>query len=204
MILRVEQISRLPKRKHIIKNLNGKVLYNASVPKVFEGTIEIDDVNYKIITDEISKTIIYKEREKCGEINQKVEVTKKILFLPIGYEFNEISYDGKKYQMYESGLGANQHYFSIYEDKNTIAIIHKDDRVINYLNTYTVYAETDTATKLALICVMFLESTAFCDRTGGLGNGVVDSPYYTAQKALRERYDPTFIPQIKKAAGIDF
>ena len=185
MIYRLEQTIRLPRRKHEIKNLSGNLIYNAGVPNVFEAYLEFSDGTVEINTDEISKSTIKKNNQIVGEIFTKVEVTKKILFLPIGIEYNDIVLNGKTYKMYESGLGANQHYFSIYEENNVVAVIHKDDRVVNYLNTYTIYAENKDYMDIALICAMFLESTAFCDRTGGIGNSIVDSPYYTAQKKLR-------------------
>lgn len=203
MIYRLEQTIRLPERKHEIKNLSGNLIYNAGVPNVFEAYLEFVDGTVEINTDEISKTIIKKNNQIIGEIFTKVEVTKKILFLPIGIEYNDIVLNGNIYKMYESGLGANQHYFSIYEKNNVVAVIHKDDRVVNYLNTYTIYAENKDNMDVALICAMFLESTAFCDRTGGIGNSIVDSPYYTAQRKLREKYDPSFIPKIKALEGIE-
>lgn len=203
MIYRLEQTIRLPQRKHEIKGLSGNLIYNAGVLNVFEAYLDFEDGTVEISTDEISKTTIKKNSQIIGEIHTKVEVTKKILFLPIGIEYNDIVLNDIIYKMYESGLGANQHYFSIYKDNTVVAVIHKDDRVVNFLNTYTLYAENKESMDVALICAMFLESTAFCDRTGGIGNSIVDSPYYTAQKGLREKYDSSFIPKIKALEGID-
>lgn len=203
MILRVEQISRLPQRKHVIKKLDGTLLYSGEVEKVFKARIELEYKKVDIVTDDINRTIISENNVQIGEISSKVFVTKKILFLPIGYEYNEVLYRGRTYHMYESGLGANQHFFSIYFEGKTIAVIHKDDRVVNYLNTYTLYAETEEEMEVALICTMFLESTAFCDRTAGIGYKVEDSPYYTTQKELRDKYDPNFIPMIKEMHEIN-
>lgn len=202
MILRLEQISRLPQRKHIVKKLDESILYEAEVEKVFKANIEFEHGKVDIITDEINQTIINKNNVQIGKISSKVFVTKKVLFLPVGYEYNEVIYEGKTYQMFESGLGKNQHFFSIYNEDETVAVIHKDDRVVNYLNTYTLYAEDKQEMEVALICTMFLEATAFCDRTAGIGYKVDDTPYYTAQKELRDRYDSNFIPKIKLKDGV--
>lgn len=203
MIYRLEQTVRLPQREHEIKNIFGETILNAGVPSVFEAYLNLTNAIIKISTDDAAKSTITSNNQKIGEIHTRVEVTKKILFLPVGIEYNYIVLNGNEYKMYESGLGANQHYFSIYNGNNVVAVIHKDDRVVNFLNKYTLYAEKDEYMFVALICTMFLESTAFCDRTGGIGNSVVDSPYYTAQKELRNKYDPSFIPKIKALEGVE-
>lgn len=202
MILRLEQKTRLPQRTHEVYDLSFNKICNAGVSKVFDAYIALNGELIKIVTDEICKSAIKKGENICGYINHKLEVTKKILFLPIGYEYDEIEYNGRIFTIYESGLGANQHFFSLYENNCVVAVIHKDDRVINYLNTYTLYAENSVNMDMALIYAMFLESTAFCDRTAGLGYSDVNIPHYSAQKELRDKYDPSFIQRVKMNDGV--
>ena len=202
MILRIKQTSRLPVRKHEIRFLNNKVFCTGGVQSVFESYLNCENNYYEIKTDEISKTVITRNGVQIGLISQDIFITKKVLFLPIGYEYYKMSFENESFQIFESGLGAGKHFFTIYKNDSIVAVIHKDDKVINHLNTYTAYCEKNEGVLMMLIFAMFLESTAFCDRTGGIGNTVVDSPYYSTQKELRERYDPTFIERVKKLDGI--
>lgn len=202
MILRLEQVSRLPDRKHIVKAMDGTVVYSGGVPRATESYLELNGELITTSVENISTAGVCKNTVRIGQIVQKLQVTKKILFLPTGYDYFEVSLFGHVFQMYDIGLGANQHYVSICNEDRTVAVIHKDDRVINYLNTHTVYAENNNAMNVALICAMYLESTVFCDRSAGLGNGINDCPYYSAQKELRAKYDSTFIPRIKTMDGM--
>ena len=87
--------------------------------------------------------------------------------------------------------------YVLYNNEKTTKTILELDNAIDELD------ETEEEMEVALICTMFLESTAFCDRTAGIGYKVEDSPYYTTQKELRDKYDPNFIPMIKEMHEIN-
>ena len=196
MIVRLEQISRLPSRNHEIRQADSSLIGTGTVPDLFNGLMKIGRDTYAAITNNVARTELYQNESAIGWISQTVEVTKKILFLPIGFEYYIYNVLGKELRVYESGLGQDMHFFSVYENGVVVGVIHKDDLVKNYKNTYTLYAEADEMLLPLCLFTMFLESTAFCDRTGGLGNVTDNTPFYTAQKELQLKYDPNFIPHI--------
>lgn len=202
MIIRFEQTERLPERKHQILDLQGKILGTGGVPDIFNGYFSYNGSDYSAITQNISTAIFIKNGAEIGSITQCLEVTKKILFLKTGYEYYKVLNDQNRYLLFESGLGKNKHFYSLYLSGNVVGVIHKDDLVQNYKNTYTLYAISDSVMLVLLLCTIFLESTAYCDRSSAVGNMYDNTPYYTRQKELTEKYDPTFIPRIKAMDGI--
>ncbi len=198
MIYRLEQTERLPLRKHVIKNKrDGAAIYAAHVPGVFRSSVTIDGAVFETVTETISKTVVIKNGMIAGEITPVFVKTGKFLFLPIGYDGYRLKTENEEIEIFDIGLGADHHYIVLLSEGKTVAVIHKDDKVVNYLNTYTIYAEDKEHMDKAIIVAMFFESTAYCDRTAGIGYSVVDSPYYSSQKELRAKYDPTFIERVK-------
>lgn len=202
MIIRFEQTERLPERKHKILDNHENILGLGWVPDIFKGFFSYEGCEYSSITQTISKAVFSKNGIEMGWITQCLEVTKKILFLKTGYEYYKVLYDQKSYHLYESGLGKDKHFFSLYMNGCVLGVIHKDDLVKNYKNTYTLYANDENIMLVLLLCTIFLESTAFCDRSSAVGNMSDNIPYYTRQKELKEKFDPAFIPRIKAMDGI--
>lgn len=50
---------------------------------------------------------------------------KKILFVSVGYDYYKIQFYDREYQLYEIGLGTDRHYLCLYQDGQTVAIVHK-------------------------------------------------------------------------------
>lgn len=196
MIYRVEQISRLPVRKHEVKTKDGHFLYAAGVPQVLQSYLDFPEGRITIQTESISKIIILLQGVVIGEIIPKLCVTKKVLFLPIGYEYYSYRLYDKQYEVYESGLGPNKHFYTLYYQGKTTGIIHKDDLVLKYRNNYTVYTLSEQEMKAALIYTMFLEAGPNCHYGAAIDNLDSNVPYYTKQKELREKYNPAFLEQV--------
>ena len=196
IIYRVEQLSRLPVRRHEIKTSTGDLLYFAGVPQVLRAYLDLPEGQIIVRVESLSKAAISFQGAVIGEIIPKLYVTKKVLFLPIGYEYYEYHLYDKQYEVYESGLGPDKHFYFIYYQGKTIAQIHKDDRIIRYLNNYSVYALTQQEMMAALIYTMFLEAGPNCHYGAAIDNLDVDIPYYTKQKELQEKFDPAFLQKV--------
>lgn len=196
MIARLIQKSRLPDRKHSLHLKSGECYGHGGVPSVFNAYLNYRGQNFIIETNQNNQALITLNNTQIGSVSHELHATKKLFAIPIGYEYMKFRVFEHEYFVYESGLGPGKHYFTFYENDRTIAVIHKDDRVINYLNTYTLYSRNDEDMCYASVFTMYLESTAFCDRTGGLGNSIVDSPYYSLQKELRKKFNSEFLKEI--------
>ena len=202
MILKLIQTERLPVRKHVFEDLSCKNAGAGIVPKCFVADIKIfGDALHMEMREHLTMEI-QRDGLNVGKINQDIVVTKKILFLKTGFDYFKFSFDEIEYSVFESGLGSNQHYFCLYSGNDTVGIIHKDDFVRNYCDTYTLYTIDKAIMKALCVFAMYLEATFYVDRTAGIGNSEECISHYSAQAELREKYDPTFIPRIKQMDGM--
>lgn len=199
LIYRVKQISRLPVRKHEVRTKDGHFLYAAGVPQALQSYLDFPEGRITIQTESISKIIILLQGVMIGEIIPKLCVTKKMLFLPVGYEYYSYRLYDKQYEVYESGLGPNKHFYTLYCQGETTGIIQKDDRVVNYRNNYTVYTMNRQEMTAALIYTMFLEAGPNCHHGAAIDNLESNVPYYTRQKELQEKFDPLFLKRVIEA-----
>ena len=200
MIFKCIQKERLPLSWHEFTE-NGNIICTSEIPKAGYGKLFLGADCFELKIDSVFKPIkIYRNGVEYGTLSPKICVTKKVAFLKTGYEYYELSLPFGTFLIYESGLGAGQHYYSIYKDDTVLAVIHKPDRVVNYLDSYTCYLENrEDFFPTALYC-LFLESAAYFN-IDATGNVVDNTSTYTAQQELREKYDPTFIPRIKQKEG---
>ncbi len=201
MIYRIEQVERMIRRRHEVKNLNGEIVYHARTPVRFVAEVIMDDSLIRVRLNGMGKYLITKDDVEIGELKQDMVKTKKVLFMQIDYEYYKFEIEGRCYQVFESGLGPGMHFYSMYEDGVVVGVIHKQDRIVNDLDHYTLYTEDEVAMKDLVVYTMFLASTEYF-KTTDAGYSIDDASVYTAQQELRDKYDPTFIPRIKAMDGI--
>lgn len=196
MIFKCIQKSRLPISRHEFI-LGSDILANAEVPKagtarMIYGT-DCFDIQMHGIFNKLS---LLKNGTEYGCVGSKVFETKKVLFIKMGYEYFELMVNNEMYLVYETGLGANKHFYSIYKNDVLLAVIHKPDRVKNNLDEYVCYLDNaDDFISVALFC-LFLESTAYYN-IDAIGNTDECVQTVTVQKELIEKFDPSFIERIK-------
>ncbi len=198
MILQCKQTTRLPNRELSFFSSDNKEIGKGNIPKIFIGELAIYNEKITLEMSDGMVTNILCGESVIGFIKEDVVVTKKVLFLKTGYSFYRMKYKEKIYSVYESGLGPNKHFFSLYDEDTLTAVIHKEDLVINYCDSYNLYSENREAMIAACAFTTFLESTAYVDTTAGIGNMVTAEPFYTSQQELKDKYDPEFIPRILK------
>ena len=193
MIIEFNQYEQHPHPKHKIMQ-RGQILATAETPQFKHGILYADR-QYELSIQGLSSVSVTCGAAQICSILPKVCVTKKILFLPIGYEYYEMSLREKTYLVYEVGLGPDQHYYCFYDGDRTAAILHKPDRVINYMDHYIGYLESNEQLLAVMLFCLFLESGGNY-QNGDLGNSDYSTETVTKQKELIAKYDPLFIPRI--------
>lgn len=193
MIFEFVQVQRTPLTRHEIKVRNKTVGFTES-GKAGRMNLFLSDT-FRLSIDGLRKMEIFRNESKCGEIVQKQYTTKKILFIEIGYEYYEMLLSDERYMIYETGLGKDKHYFSIYKDDKVVAMIHKPDFVKNYLDKYTCYLEDESFFLPTAIYCSFLECTAYYNISAE-GNVWDNTSTVTAQKELIEKLDMSFIDKV--------
>lgn len=135
------------------------------------------------------------EGEDCvGMLRGK---TKKTGFLR-AYAYYEIVIREKVFLAYEVGLGKKGLFLCIYDGAELVAIIEKTLKVVNYRDVYTAYIADAKYLRVAIRFAIYYDITMFGDQ---MEFSVVDVKHVsknTMQKEVLEKYDPTFIPRVKK------
>ena len=79
MIYRVEQISRLPVRKHEVKTKDGHFLYAAGVPQVLQSYLDLPKGQVTVRIESLSSAVVLFQNAVIGEIVPKLCVTKSVV-----------------------------------------------------------------------------------------------------------------------------
>ena len=145
---------------------------------------------------------ILKDGKRVGFIYPDLVAMKKVLFLSFGYDYFNFIFNGNKYTVYEVGLGQNQHYICVYSGNETVAIIHKEDKKHNYCDKYVIYALNETLLLDLSILTLYFDCIRYPNHGEFTGESYVDDSFLTTQKELNEKYDPSFIPCVKRMDGI--
>jgi len=208
MIVKFNQIERQPHPKYEF-TYNGKTIATAKGLVAEEcPTIDINGVEYRIPLesykgkDDFGNSVphiynIMKTGNNIGIIYQGLVTQKKVLFLQFGYGYYCLKLSNQTYYGYEIGFGEDEHYLCIKQNEKTISIVHKTDKVINYLDTYTMYLEKEEDLIVGMLFAMYFENTNYANLGEVTDNGTEDTSCLTVQKALNAHYDSTFIPRIK-------
>lgn len=145
---------------------------------------------------------VLKSDKQVGIIYQGMIPQKKILFLSFGYDYFFLKLFGESYYGYEIGFGEDQHYLCIEQNHKTIGIVHKKDRVVNYLDSYTIYLENQEDLVACMLFALYFENARYADLAEVTDNQTEDTSCITVQKELNAHFDPTFIPRIKEMEEI--
>lgn len=194
MIVNFEQKERLPLSKHEITR-KGELIGTTVLPEAWIGTMQLLGHDYELNAEGFEKVVIRKDGMPYAECMSRLHVTKQILFVKTGWEYYELITPEKTYQIYETGLGADKHFYSFYEHDQVVAIIHKSRRSKAFLDTYTFYMKEEQHLEAVSLYCLFLESTQYYDMDA-TGNESSATETITMQKELKEKYDPTFIEQV--------
>ena len=212
MILKFNQVGRQPNPifegkigeqivitgKGSTQSNDGYVLYNGQRIDI-KSTPHRERLNGKIATQ---VTDFMRAGERIGYFYPGIIEKKKILFLSFGYDCDIFHFEGRDYTVFEVGLGKDQHYICVYRNDSTVAIIKKEDIKINYCDKYTIYALDSSELLPMAVLTLYLDCTRYPDHGEIMDETQSDDSFLTIQKELNQKYDPTFIPKVKRLDGI--
>jgi hypothetical protein len=213
MIVSFKQTGRQPHPTFSASILTNQIASAIGRTQSNQPSIQIGDHNY-FLSDSLHRdknakgeiitqvTDISLGNAVVGRIYPELEAKKKVLFFSFGIEYFVIELSGEQLKAYEIGLGAGQHYVCIYRADKLVAIIHKDDQVINFRDTYTIYFEDESLTEILCVFNLYFDCTRYPDHGEIAGQHEEDGGYLTTQAELNAKYDPSFIPRIKALDGI--
>lgn len=214
MIIRCIQTMRQPDPEYSFFNGNleiGKAL--GKTPRI-PPMIIVNGKQYELSQDfynglndhgQIATEItdIFQIDRKVGQFYSQVEGTssKSFLGFSLGYGYTAIEFAPTQHRLraYDVGLkGKDQHYICIYRDQQTVAIIHKDQKVKNYKDTYTLYFEEHDLLDILCIFTVHFDCWRYPDYGKVIGSRTGKQHFVTPTKELQSKYDPSFIPRILK------
>ena len=202
MILEFVQKERIPKVEHEIlcnKSLIGTSLCN----KFLSGKLNLLSKQYQLEITNISSFPVMSNNEQIGYVAQKFNKTGKFLCFETGYSFYEFKCEDNTFSVYDIGLGKNQHFYQFEKDNETVAIIHKPDRVVNRKDYYLCYSLDEKMMLPMSLWCLFLEASAYYDINAAGEGTIVTTRAYKSQKVIREKYNPSFIPKIKALDNVE-
>ncbi|BCN29975.1 hypothetical protein [Anaeromicropila herbilytica] len=130
---------------------------------------------------------IYNEHsDKVGMINSRR--TKGIWKC---YKYDEINFYNKNYIGYKVGMGAEGHKYPIYENDKQIALVEKDNLVLNRKDVYHIYTLEEELIELVALYCLRLDTIEFSQRDIAI-NSKEKSLSYTWNKEVKCKYDPDF------------
>lgn len=164
-----------------------RLYYNPSDTSM--GSSLLDRLTFKLyVGDEMVGSIVGK--------NQKV----KGLFQ--SYPYRNMNFQGNNYYLYEVGFGKKGLYLCIYRDEKLIAIADKELKVVNFQDKYTVYALDQRDIPAIMPLLMHYDMTAHGDVMEIAVRSVKWKSVNTIQKELIAKFDPEFIPRVKRLDGV--
>lgn len=145
----------------------------------------------------------FKILEDGKKIGFLVGATQKDGRLFGGYPYYQIDYRENAYEAYAVGLGKGGIFLCLYRDGRLLATVEKDQVVYNYQDTYTLYVDHEEDFPLTALAVLYYDLTCYGDLTELSVRSVKKYVLNTVQKELLAKYDPDFIPRIRKRDGIN-
>lgn len=86
--------------------------------------------------------------------------------------------------------------YCVYHNDVTVAIIHKLDLTIDYLDQYIIYAENPADMEALCSLAIYIDISEYPDYNKHSGHLRENEATVTIDPDLNEMYDPTFIPRI--------
>lgn len=139
-----------------------------------------------------------------GNIQWMFKETGKKGFLGIKkrYYWWEIKISGKSYQMYRVGLGNNGYYYQLNQGDTVVAMIEKEIVVIDFCDEYDIYIDDAAAEKAALAAVAYIDLSFHNHYLEETARGKEKIIEITKLPEVLEKYDPNFIPRMRKQEGM--
>ena len=112
------------------------------------------------------------------------------------YRLWNVFYGNFQFRSYEIGFGNKGIYLVLKSGEQTLAIISKTMKTINFLSGYTVYIEDDAFSCLAITMALYWDIFRYLQSNEAAIRHVEYHRLDTIQKELKSKFDPTFIHKI--------
>lgn len=125
---------------------------------------------------------------------------KKIFEAPKAYSYQEFTFKGEKYEMYDVRINGIGIYYCIYKDDELVAIVERNLNVKNWLDNYTIYSLNEIDKEFLCLATAYYDYVNFEERKlepstatyhAENGNG-----YIEFRKNILDKFDPKFIEKI--------
>lgn len=183
------------KRTHEISQ-DDKIIATAVTPKIFKGELNFNGEKYFIEHYEGGTFSIKKDNKIIGYIAEKFFKTGKFLCFDSGYIYHEIKVNDSIAAAFHVGLGRKGQYYQFNNNGETVGMIEKIRKVVNYRDKYILYVKDEKMQLMLLLFNLFLETGIHYNfMVAGEGNVVTNQTGRSA-KEVREKYDENFINEV--------
>jgi len=126
-----------------------------------------------------------------------VSPKKKFFEAPKAYNYQEFTFKGQKYDMYDVRLRGKGMFYCIYKDSDLVAMIERELPKINWLDNYTIYSLDEIDVEFLYLATAYYDYVNFeevslqANRQGEfqVESGVSHIEY---RKDILDKYDPEF------------
>lgn len=128
-----------------------------------------------------------------------VSPKKKLFEAPKAYNYQEFTFKGQKYDMYDVRMRGTGIFYCIYKDSELVAMIEKYLTVVNWLDNYTIYALDEIDSEFLFLAAAHNDYLNFEEEIMPQGQvyhretGVSTIEY---RKDILDKYDPDFKQKI--------
>lgn len=208
MIFRIEQTRTNFDAEWIAKS-DGKQIAKADAPfivqafccelahgeKVERMVFEMKDLFSGKPIHESMRFYLYEDKNCIGWIGTAI---KKESGLFSSYSYYDAVYRGEEYSAYEVGLGKDGIFLCIYQRDILVAMVEKEMTVTNFRDCYDCYLLHPEDAPFVMDLVVCYDASKYGDWTEVAAYSKKRYRLNTIQKKLLEKYDPEFIPNIKR------
>ena len=127
--------------------------------------------------------------------------TKKTGKLFGGYVYYELNFCNRQYIGYEIGRASQGIALCLYYNDKLLSICDKNIHVVNFQDDYNIYCENFDDIYMSTLFTIYYDMAKFPDMREIKLYSQVETYMVTANKELKSKYDPEFIPRIKAMEG---
>lgn len=136
--------------------------------------------------------------EIIGKIRYIAVSPKKKLFeAPKAYNYQEFTFKGEKFDMYDVRLRGTGMFYCIYKDNKLVAMVERDVNVTNWLDNYMIYSLDEINVEFLCLATAYYDYLNFEERILqenpiGVYNRETGVSTIEYRKDILDKYDPEF------------
>lgn len=208
MILYLEnQSNRIYKIVDVFGKHVGKINFSSTERHGIGLEAHLKDGNFKMEIPplfglKIKENVVLKREAGICAINGLLcyiyYCTKKGSNFINGIYYWELKYYNDVYKFYEVGLKRKGIYLCIYRNDELVAIVSKEMSTKHFSGKYAIYSKIDVPVEILLLFSLYWDITRWVD----VESCSINHSLNTWQRELKEKFDESFISEIKEMHGI--